>query len=220
MAEHKSIEELGEKLELQVEDVPVDLIDPTPGNPNVVPEEMMEALATDIRERGFVQPIVIAPEGERYRLIDGEHRWEIVKGMGLPTIPAVLTDETGDEAMIRTLTINRLRGQFVPLQLAHVLSDLGRRIPEGELRRRLGMTQLEYRDMAKLAGFTDDVGEAVRASVEREKLASPTVLTFVVPSERDASAITRAVESLTTDTLNRGQALARICREWSKETKS
>lgn len=214
MAE-RSVEELTAELGLEIVAAPVDLIDPNPENPNELPEHLYEALVADIRERGFIQPLLLRREGKRYKLIDGEHRWRAVRELGFEKVPAVISDDEGDEATLRLLSTNRLRGQFVPIRMAYVLADLAQRIPEDELRRRLGMESGEMKDVLRLAAFTDEIGERVREQAERENREAPTVLTFVC-SERDAKAIRRAVERLVADGTDSGQALARMAREWEK----
>lgn len=210
-----------EDLQIELENIPVDLIDPDPDNPNEIDEAMMEALSAEI-DRGFVQPILVRPAGDRWKLVDGEHRWRLVTDKGYPTIPAVIDrsfadgQEGEDEAKVKLLTMNRLRGQFVPIKLAYVLADLTKRIPEDQLRKRLGMDAGELRDNLRLANFTDDVGERLRENIEREARDAPAVLTFVCANPQDAAAISRVVDALVGDDVDRGQALAAICRAYEK----
>lgn len=213
----KTLEELGGELQLDVEHIPVEAIIPDPDNPNYVDDETMDALEVDIRERGFVQPILVRREGEGYRMIDGEHRWTVVKGLGLSTIPAVITEDDGDDAKIRLLTMNRLRGQFVPIRLAYLLKDLAERIPEKELRRRLGMEESELRDSLRLANFTDDLGDRLRESAEKEEKEAPVAISFLL-SQRDARVVERVL-SASNDKGDRGKALLAICRAHEKATK-
>lgn len=214
-----SVEELADGPELHIKAVPLDRIDFDPLNPNELPEPLEEALRADIREKGFVQPVAVWPNGDRWRMIDGEHRARILAEEGYRSVPAVEIDAPSEaEARVRLLTLNRLRGEFVPIKLAYMLADLARTIPEDELRRRLGMEPGELRDALRLATFTDDVGERVRESVERERRNSPTALTFLC-RDRDAATISRAVEEAKGDSLDDGQALARICRDWRRDRK-
>lgn len=220
MTDAVSLEELGRRLQMDVREVPVELIDPDPDNPNTMDEALYEALSAEI-DQGFVQPVLLRPLGDRFRMVDGEHRWRLVRDKGYATIPAVVEDygegqAAEDEARIRLLAMNRLRGQFVPIRLAYVLADLAQRIPEEELRRRLGMESGELRDSLRLATFSDDLSDRLREGVEREERAAPTVITFVVGNERDAAAIERVIGATVTEKLDRGAALARICRHYEK----
>lgn len=221
----RTVEELREELEIEIEPVAVDLIDPIPDNPNEVDEAKMAALSREI-DRGFVQPIVVRPGKDgRWNLVDGEHRWLLVKEKGHASIPAVIDRnyEDGqagdDEARIRSLTLNELRGQAVPIKMAYVLADLAKRIPEKELRTRLGMDEAQLRDHLRLATFTDDLGDRLREHRDREDREAPKVLAFTC-SQRDAALIERVVEAVAGDTLDSGKALAKICREHEKAAKA
>ena len=127
-------------------------------------------------------------------------------------------EKDADEAMIRLLTMNRLRGSFIPIKLAYVLADLATRIDEKTLRRRLGMEAGELKDSLRLATFTDDAGAKLREAAQRESKEAPTILRFVV-SKRDGEAIERAVDLLMEGKIDRGMALARITREWERDRK-
>jgi hypothetical protein len=115
--------------------------------------------------------------------------------------------------------MNRLRGQFVPIRLAYVLADLAQRIPEDELRRRLGMEAGELRDHLRLAEFSDDLGDRLRDGLDREQRQAPTVLTFVVGTQKDAAAIERVISAELTDKVDRGAALAKVCRAYERGKK-
>lgn len=217
MAEQaKSIEDL-RSAELDIRTIPLDLIDPDEQNPNEMPPELYDGMVRDIRESGYAQPILVRPlPGGRFKMVDGEHRWRALGELGYAAAPAVVIEaEDDDDARMKLLTMNRFRGQFVPIKLAYLLADLATRIPEKEMTRRLGMEEAELRDSLRLAHFTDDLGIALREAQERENKDAPTVLTFVC-AQRDAQAIERAVDALKSDKVDRGQALAKICREHAK----
>lgn len=210
-----------EELNVKVVSIPVDAIEPQPGNPNEMDEATYESLSAAI-DKGFVQPVLLRPLGdERYRMVDGEHRWRLIAEKGYKTVPAIIEDygegqTAEDEARMRLLTMNYLRGQFVPIKLAYMLADLSQRIPEDQLRRRLGMDQGELTDHLRLAQFTDDISDQLREGIERENAAAPTVLTFVVTKPQDAAAIERVIDKMVGDKTDRGQALATICRSYEK----
>lgn len=87
--------------------LPVAFIGPNPRNPrrSFVAEDL-EALASSIRERGVVQPILVrpAPGGrDRYEIVAGERRWRAAQMAGLHEVPVVvreLDDRTALEIAI------------------------------------------------------------------------------------------------------------------------
>src|SRR5688572_24410611 len=127
-------------------------------------EGLYATLVNDIREYGFTQPALVRPVGDRYRLIDGEHRWRAVSELGFKSLPSIVIEADDDDAKLRLLTMNRLRGNFVPIKLAYVIADLAKRIPEKELRRRLGMEQGELEDKLRLVGVNDNLGERLKST--------------------------------------------------------
>jgi ParB-like chromosome segregation protein Spo0J len=98
----------------------------------------------------------LTPEGGiRYRIIDGEHRWRVLGELGAETVPCIVEDSTEADADIRMITMNRLRGQFVPIKLAHLLADLAERIDRKEIQERLSMEASELKDLLDLGDFLE-----------------------------------------------------------------
>lgn len=216
----KSIEELRD-IDLEVVKLPIDSVEPDPQNPNELPDDMMDTLKQDVKERGFVQPIVVRPLGEvegekRYMLIDGEHRWRVLRDLGFEVVPAVVDDLSESDAKIRNITMNRLRGQLVPIKLAFLLADLHKHISEEELTRRLGMDASEFKDTLRLANFTDDVAESVKSATQREEREAPEVLQFVL-SKRDAKVVEDVLAKITDETTDRAAALVILARAYEKQ---
>lgn len=150
------------KAKIQVTDIPIHHIEPDPENPNEMDDRTLGALREDITKRGFVQPILVRPVAEtedrpaiRYRIIDGEHRWLTLGELGAETVPCVIDDSGETDAQIRMITMNRLRGQFVPIKLAHLLADLAQRVDRKEMSKRLSMDASELRDYLDLGDFLE-----------------------------------------------------------------
>jgi ParB/RepB/Spo0J family partition protein len=142
---------------LEIVDIPHARLEPDPANPNEMTDAEVKALTEEIRLHGFVQPILVRPNGpDRWRIIDGEHRWRILGELGAETVPCVVEHSTDVDGKARMLTMNRLRGQFVPVKLAHLLADLRERVPDAELRSRLAMDPQELQNYLDVAGYLDE----------------------------------------------------------------
>ena len=50
----------------------------------------IEELARSMRESGVIQPILVVPEGETYKIIVGERRWRAAQKAGLKKIPVLI----------------------------------------------------------------------------------------------------------------------------------
>ena len=57
-------------------EIEIDEIKPNPVQPRMkFDEKSIEELALSIKESGVVQPILVVPEGDHYKIIVGERRW-------------------------------------------------------------------------------------------------------------------------------------------------
>jgi len=132
-------------------------------NPNVVPEQIMEQLEKRIEEEGFLQPVLlrnIEPEGEiKYEVIDGEHRFLVAKKLNYEEIPSIIVDKKLPEAMLATINMNKLRGEFDTLKLAEVIHTLHETYSIEELEDKLGYSSEEMAGMESLLKFDfNDLG--------------------------------------------------------------
>ena len=83
--------------------IPVDLIDLGDRLRPVKPEPV-ELLKADIEMQGLLQPIVVAPAGERFVLVVGAYRLAAVRELGWAEIPATVVRDL-DEAQLRIAEI-------------------------------------------------------------------------------------------------------------------
>ena len=90
--------------------------------------ESLQELAESIKSQGVVQPVLVRPVGDdgRYELVAGERRWRAAQIAGLNTIPAVIRQVTGAEAMSIALIENIQREQLNPIEEAAALDRLVR----------------------------------------------------------------------------------------------
>lgn len=97
-----------------LEIIPLDRIDPRPGNRAVFSDHVLELSAT-IRRGGMNYNIMVRPHGAdergpRYQIVDGEHRYRAHVLLGLPAVACVVDhDMTDDEALDAGACANRLR---------------------------------------------------------------------------------------------------------------
>lgn len=100
----------------------------------------------------------LTPEGGiRFRIIDGEHRWRVLGHLGSETAPCVVDDTTATDAEVRMLTMNRLRGEFVPIRLAHLLADLAQRVDRQEIQKRLAMNPSDLTELLAMGDYVKPV---------------------------------------------------------------
>lgn len=155
---------------VEVVEIPTDRIEPDPANPNQMTESVLEALSRDIKSKGFVQPVLVRPtEDHRYVIVDGEHRWRVLRDAGIETVPCVIDDRTEDDARLRMVSMNRLRGSFEPGKLAGVVSGLADEIGEETLTEILGMEGEEFTTVLAGESLDEEIADAVtEATVEAQ----------------------------------------------------
>jgi ParB/RepB/Spo0J family partition protein len=135
--------------------IPIDHIDPADDNPR---EELtgIDELAASIRSVGLLEPVLLEPNGDRFRLVAGARRHAAAKQAGLSEIPALV--RAFDAAATRKVSMiveNAERIGLTPLEEAkayaeilalpgvevdHVVRQLGR--TAAEIDGRLGLLQL------------------------------------------------------------------------------
>lgn len=113
----------------QLKAIPLDLVQRGQFQPRLdIKAESLQELADSIKSQGVVQPVLVRPigDGGRYELIAGERRWRAAQIAGLNTIPAVVRQVTGAEAMSIALIENIQREQLNPIEEAAALDRLVR----------------------------------------------------------------------------------------------
>ncbi len=81
-------------------------------------EEQIEELATSIRERGLIQPLVVRKVGGAFELIAGERRLRAVTRLGMSTVKVVVHEATDQEVAELALIENLQRADLTPLEEA------------------------------------------------------------------------------------------------------
>lgn len=109
-------------------ELPIEKISPNNWNPNFVTEDMMNAIIDDIERHGFIGDIVVQKfnkaMGKPYVIINGEHRYEALKRIGIRKIPTIILDIKDKTAKLLTLRLNREHGELMPDKVSTILGDL------------------------------------------------------------------------------------------------
>jgi ParB-like chromosome segregation protein Spo0J len=117
-------------------------------NPNVVFTPELRLLERSILLTGYVQPILITPDGT---IIDGFHRARLaqdspaIKKRYAGQVPCAVIDVTRDKAMILTIRMNRAKGSHVAVRMSEIgreLIDVHSRDPQ-EVAIEIGATKDE-----------------------------------------------------------------------------
>ena len=106
-------------------EIEIEAVLPNPLQPRTkFKPESLDELAQSIRESGVIQPIVVVPEGESYKIIVGERRWRAAQKAGLRRIPALVRSIPKEKQLEVSLVENLQRENLNPLEVANVFQRM------------------------------------------------------------------------------------------------
>lgn len=106
--------------ELDIEDVK-----PNPFQPRVkFDDQTIDELAQSIKETGIVQPIIVAPEDDHYKIIVGERRWRAAQRAGLRKVPVLIRNIPIEKQLEVSLIENIHREELNALEIAQAYQRL------------------------------------------------------------------------------------------------
>ena len=130
-------------------------------------EAELEELATSIRERGIIQPVIVRPHPERsgeYQIVAGERRWRAAQRAQLHRIPVVVR-EFDDRAVLEVAIIENVqRADLNPVEEAQGYSQLLERYgyTQDELARVVGKSRSHLANTIRLLALPLEVLEMLR----------------------------------------------------------
>ena len=148
----------------------IDLVEPNPWNPNVQNERQFQAEVESIMSNGFLAPILVRPLGQKYQVIDGEHRLRALKQIfdskmsgakNVPDlaaarkIPAILIEADDAHAKRLTIIMNETRGRADLAKLGDLLNDIAPTLGE-DLIIGLPYTEAQLSELMDIAEFDWD----------------------------------------------------------------
>jgi ParB family chromosome partitioning protein len=106
--------------ELQVKDIPLELIDDFPDHPYLVKDdESMLQLVESVSSQGVLVPAIVRPKGNgRYELISGHRRKRASQLSELSTLKCIVGDYDNDTATIMMVDSNLNRESILPSEKA------------------------------------------------------------------------------------------------------
>lgn len=112
-------EEYGIFKEERYAEVDLDQVKANPLQPRTkFDETSINELAQSMKETGILQPIIVVPDGEVYRIIVGERRWRAAQKIGLKKIPVLIRNIPKEQELEISLIENIHREELNPLEIA------------------------------------------------------------------------------------------------------
>jgi len=85
-------------------------------------QEKLNELASSIKEKGVIQPVLVRKSASGYELIAGERRWRAVKSLGIEKIPAIIKDVADTDMLEISLVENIQREELNSMEEAHAFN--------------------------------------------------------------------------------------------------
>jgi ParB family chromosome partitioning protein len=108
--------------------LPIANLKPNPRNPRrAFDAGELDDLASSIREKGVVQPILVRPIADAintFEIIAGERRWRAAQKAGLHEVPVVVREVSDKEALELAIIENVQRSDLNPVEEAHGYQQL------------------------------------------------------------------------------------------------
>jgi ParB family chromosome partitioning protein len=148
--------------------VPLDRINPSPFNPRKNFDTVeLDELATSIREKGLVQPILVRPVGalgHHYEIVAGERRWRAAQRASLHLVPVIVRSLTDQEALELAIIENVQRSDLNIIEEAGGYRELIDRFgyTQEELGQIIGKSRSHLANTMRLLKLPDSVQEMVR----------------------------------------------------------
>lgn len=121
--------------------------------------EALEALAASIKEHGVLQPIVVAKEEDKYKIVAGERRWRASKIAGLTKIPAIIRTLDSQNKLELSIIENAQREDLNAIELATAYAKLKTQfnLSAEDIAARVGKSEISVQNTMRLLNLPEDV---------------------------------------------------------------
>lgn len=133
-----------------IKSLPVDQLRRHPRN---VREDLgdTDELASSMVVQGVLQPLLVAPRGDVYVVLDGNRRLAAARQARIPYLPCLITSEDGREATTATMLAAAMHKQLSPLEQGAAFRDLLRSgLTVRQIASRTGYSTSTVRDRLRL----------------------------------------------------------------------
>lgn len=140
--------------------LPIHSIDPNREQPRrSFDEDALKELAQSIKAVGVLQPIIVAPSGDRYTIIAGERRYRASRLAELEEIPAIVRDWDEQTRLEAALIENLQRDDLNPIEEAmgvrRLMDEAG--LTQEKVAERLGKSRPAVANLLRLLTLPDMV---------------------------------------------------------------
>ena len=180
-------------------EVPLTAIQPNPHQPrSEIRDQDLVELAASIETHGVIQPLIVAVEGDGFRIVAGERRWRAARLAGLPAVPVIVKDVAPQQMLELALVENLQREDLNPLEEAgayrQLIDDFG--LTHEEIARRVGRSRTAISNTLRLLKAV----EPVKAALLKGRISEGHARALLALEEPEAQAA--ALRTVTQQNLN------------------
>lgn len=106
--------------------VDISLLKPNDYNPNVMPKKEMDLLKECISKYGFLFPIIVNKEYDKYVIVDGYHRYETLKRLKSDKASIINLNLSMEERVQLTILMNRIKGMHQVERMSENVIELAK----------------------------------------------------------------------------------------------
>ena len=116
---------LESKVQQGIANIPIDKIKANKYQPREdFDEQALKDLAASIKEKGFIQPVLVRAKQGEYELIAGERRFKAAKKLNLKEVPAIIKDASDLDSLELSIIENVQREDLNPIDQAKAYKRL------------------------------------------------------------------------------------------------
>lgn len=158
-------EEYGILKEESYTELEVDELRPSPLQPRMrFDEKGIEELAQSIRKAGVLQPIIVIPEGEKFRILIGERRWRAAQKAGLRKVPVLIRNIPKEQQLEVSLVENLQREELNPIEIARAYERLTEELgyTQKEVGEKVGKDRASVANFLRLLKLPSEIQESIQ----------------------------------------------------------
>jgi ParB family chromosome partitioning protein len=131
------------------------------------PKELAE-LSQSIKEKGFIQPIVVRKiDGDRFEIVAGGRRYQAAKSLGLNEIPTIIKDLDDKDTFLLAIVENLQRKDLNPMEEAEAFARLTDEFEftQDDIAKFVGKDKTTIANIFRLFKLPEDIKEALRSGL-------------------------------------------------------
>ena len=181
-------------------------------------EEAISQLASSIKEKGILQPLVVRKISGGYEIIAGERRWRAAQRAGITRVPIIIKEASDREVLEIALIENLQREDLNPIEEAVAYQQLidEFELTHEDLSQQIGKDRSTITNQIRLLKLPE---EAKRALIAGEITSGHARAILSIESPAEAREALRAIQKQKLSVRKAEQLIQNISKRKKKDTK-